>query len=69
MQTLPKFKLAICTSGNLMLLLFTDPGLSDEGVHLRAAATAAATLQRLLPADALEPPKRPDLGSSVSLMK
>ena len=55
-----------------MLLLFTDPGLSDEGVHLRAAVAAvaaAATLQLLLPAVALERSKRPDLGSSVSLME
>lgn len=44
MHTLQKCTLAICTSGTLMLLLFTDPGLSDEGVHLRAAA--AATLLR-----------------------
>lgn len=72
MHTLKNAHRPFCTSGTLMLLLFTDPGLSDEGGHLRAAssaASAAATLQVLLPADALEPPNRPDLGSSVSLLK
>lgn len=32
MHTLPKCTMAIRTSGNLMLLLLTDPGLSGEGV-------------------------------------
>lgn len=42
-----------------MLPLPTDPGLSDEGVHPRAAATLLLLLLLLLllPADALELPR------------
>lgn len=72
MHTLPKCTLAIRESGILLLLLLTDPGFSRArvstfGLLLLLLLLLLRCCCRCLPLSLS--PQRPDLGSSVSLMK